>query len=62
MISIFRTCKEKNAKPIRNLSEHSFFDGVKNGQWQDEVLDYRTGKIEKTWLNCLTPSGVFSQR
>lgn len=62
MISIFRTCKEKNAKPIRNLSEHSFFDGVKNGQWQDEVLDYRTGKVEKTRLNCLTPSGVFSQR
>ena len=62
MISIFKYCKEPKAKPIRNLSEQEFFDGIKNGQWQDEVLDYRTNKIEKTKLHCLTPSGVFSQR
>lgn len=62
MISIFKYCKEPKAKPLRNLSEQEFFDGIKNGQWQDEVLDYRTGKIEKTKLHCLTPSGVFSQR
>lgn len=62
MISIFSYCKEPKAKPIRNLSEQEFFDGIKNGQWQDQVLDYRTGKIEKTKLHCLTPSGVFSQR
>lgn len=62
MISIFKYCKEANAKPIRNLSEDEFFDGIKNGQWQDQVLDYRTGKIEKTKLLGLTPSGVFSQR
>jgi predicted P-loop ATPase len=62
MISIFKYCKEPKAKPIRNLSEQEFFDGVKNGQWQDEVLNYRIGVIEKTKLHCLTPSGVFSQR
>jgi len=62
MISLFEKAKEKDAKPKYNLSSSEFFDGIKNGRWQDEVLDYRTGKREKVTLTGLTPSGVFSIR
>lgn len=62
MISLFEKTKEANAKPKYNLSTIEFFDGIKNGRWQDEVLEYRTGKREKTSLTSLTPSGVFSVR
>ena len=62
MISLFEKAREKDAKPKYNLSISEFFDGIRNGRWQDEVLDYRTGKREKITLTSLTPSGVFSVR
>lgn len=62
MISLFEKAREKDAKPKYNLSMNEFYDGIKNGRWQDEVLDYRTGKREKVSLTSLTPSGVFSVR
>jgi len=60
MISIFKNSKSKVSE--RNLSELSYFDGVKTGQWQDEVLAYRNGKLEKTSLTAITPSGIFNER
>jgi predicted P-loop ATPase len=60
MVSIFKHAKDPKSE--RNLSVDSFFDGVKNGQWQDQILDFRTGKIEKTALNAVTASGVFKER
>lgn len=60
MISIYKNAID--SIPIRNLSEKSYFDGVKNGQWQDAVLDYRTNKIAKKLVPAVTISGVFSQR
>jgi len=60
MVSIFKHAKDSNSE--RNLSVESFFDGIKNGQWQDEILDYRTGKREKTTLHAVTASGVFKER
>lgn len=46
----------------RNLDEKSYFDGIKEGQWQDEVLQYRAGKKEKKSLTSITASGVFKER
>lgn len=60
MISIFKNSKAKVSE--RNLSELSYFDGVKTGQWQDEVLAYRNGKLEKTSVTAITPSGIFNER
>ena len=60
MISIFKNNFEKHSE--RNLSELSYFDGIKNGQWEDEVLNYRAGRTEKKTLTCITASGVFAER
>lgn len=62
MISLFEKVQVKDAVPKQNLSDAEFFDGVKNGRWQDEVLDVRTGKREKKTVTGLTPSGVFKVR
>jgi len=60
MISVFKGAKS-------NISEHnievdSYFDGIKNGMWQDEVLNYRAGRREKTLTTCITASGTFKLR
>jgi predicted P-loop ATPase len=60
MVSIFKHAKDPNSE--RNLSVDAFFDGVKNGQWQDEILEYRTGKRKKETLHAVTSSGVFKER
>lgn len=60
MISIFT----KKGVADRNLSESSYFDGIKNGQWQDEVLNYRAkpSKDAKKKITGITASGVFKER
>jgi predicted P-loop ATPase len=62
MISIFK--HSKCATSERNLSEQTYFDGVKNGQWQDEVLNYRANPTpdSKRMITCVTASGVFRER
>lgn len=62
MVSIFKNTFEK--KPLRNMDELSFFDAVKNGEWQDDVLNYRanrTPEMKKKNL-CVTASGTFTER
>lgn len=59
-VSIFKNTKI--TKPIRNLSADAYFDCIKNGEWQDEVLSYRSGRLEKVMLKSVTPSGVFRER
>lgn len=59
-VSIFQSAKV--TKPLRNLSVDAFFDCIKTGEWQDEVLQYRTGKLEKVLLKSVTPSGTFRER
>lgn len=59
-VSIFQSAKV--AKSERNLSIEAYLDGIKNGQWQDPVLQYRAGKIEKTRVPGVTASGVFMER
>lgn len=60
MVSIFKHAKDPITE--RNLSILSYFDGIKQGQWQDEVLDYRTGKKPKDTIHAVTVSGTFKER
>lgn len=60
MVSIFKHSRE--TVPERNLSIEAFFDGIKNGQWQDEVLNYRAGRTDKKNLHAVTSSGIFKER
>lgn len=62
MISIFENAK--TTKPTRNMQEMAFFDSVKNGEWQIEVLHYRQTKDQelKKKIPAVTASGVFFQR
>ena len=59
-VSIFQHAKVQKSE--RNLSIEAYFDGIKNGQWQDSVLQYRAGKLEKTKVPGVTASGVFIER
>jgi hypothetical protein len=44
------------------LSLNDYFAGIQSGKWQDEVLNYRAGKCEKTKVHAVTASGLFSGR
>ena len=48
--------------PFTNIDFDDYLNKIKDGEFQDEVLAYRTGKIEKLKLRGVTPSGVFSYR
>lgn len=48
--------------PFTNIEFLDYLNNIKDGEFQDEVLAYRTGKIEKLKLRGVTPSGVFSYR
>lgn len=48
--------------PFTNIEFDDYLDKIKDGDFQDEVLKYRTGKIDKNSLRGVTASGVFSYR
>ena len=48
--------------PFTNIEFDDYLEKIKDGEFQDEVLKYRTGKIEKLRLRGVTASGVFSYR
>jgi len=48
--------------PFASVDFDEYLNQIKDGYYQDEVLSYRTGKIEKGKLRGVTPSGVFSYR
>ena len=60
MISVFKSAKSTTSE--HNIEVESYFDGIKNGVWQDEALNYRAGRTEKTDTTCITVSGTFQQR
>jgi predicted P-loop ATPase len=60
MISVFKSAKSTTSE--HNIEVDSYFDGIKNGVWQDEVLNYRAGRTIKTDTTCITVSGTFQQR
>jgi len=48
--------------PFTNIDFDDYLEKIKDGEFQDEVLAYRTGKLDKLSLRGVTPSGVFSYR
>jgi len=60
MISVFKNAKSNQSEASIEVDE--YFDGIKNGRWQDEVLNYRAGRTQKELTTCVTASGSFRQR
>ena len=48
--------------PRGTILFEEYIEGVKNGRWQDEVLNVRTGKWPKEQAQGVTASGVFTSR
>jgi predicted P-loop ATPase len=51
-----------SSKPTSTILFDQYLQNVKNGEWQDDVLAYRNGNLEKVKLPCITTSGTFSNR
>src|SRR5690625_765807 len=49
-------------KPVGEYFFEDYLQKVKEGYYQDEVLHYRAGRIDKLKLPGVTPSGTFSYR
>jgi predicted P-loop ATPase len=60
MISLFKSAKSNQSDASIEVDE--YFDGIKNGRWQDEVLNFRAGRTQKELTTCVTASGSFKQR
>jgi predicted P-loop ATPase len=60
MISVFTSAKSNQSEASLEVDE--YFDGIKNGRWQDEVLNFRAGRTQKELTTCVTASGSFKQR
>lgn len=50
------------SKPELSIEFEDYLDAIKDGKFQDEVLKYRAGKIEKNTLRGVTASGEFTYR
>lgn len=60
-INLFKAGNQ-SSKPIQEIEFENYLSNVKNGLWQDDVLAYRTGNLQKEKLPCITTSGIFSER
>jgi hypothetical protein len=60
MISVFKSAKSNQSEASLEVDE--YFDGIKNGRWEDEVLNFRAGRTQKELTTCVTASGSFKQR
>lgn len=54
----------RNAKDVvgQEFDIDLFLEDIKNGQWQNNIIDYRSGKAPKESLPAVTLSGRFSKR
>jgi len=60
-ISYFKSAK--TVVPTGDMDILEFFEDVKDGKWQDIVLNYRAGKVkEKASVPAVTVSGLFEKR
>ena len=60
MISLFSLHSDKQS--TENMSIDNYVNNIKNGTWQDDVLNVRAGKLEKAKVPAVTVSGVFKER
>ena len=49
-------------KPIENIDFEDYFYRIKNGHWEDAVLNVRSGRAQKIQAPYATPSGTFDYR
>lgn len=49
-------------KPSEDLAYDSYFTYIREGKWEEEVLNVRAGRREKITVPGVTPSGTFSYR
>jgi predicted P-loop ATPase len=49
-------------KPNENIEFEEYFYRIKNGHWEDPVLNFRAGRIQKIQAPYATPSGTFDYR
>ena len=56
-ISFYKNCKINRATSTLEINQ--YFENIKNGVWQDSVLNYRTGKTSKDKIPACTISGTF---
>lgn len=56
-LSIFSNVK--NTKPDGVILFSDYLENVKTGYWQDQVIDYRAGLIDKSKIKAVTASGRF---
>ena len=56
-IQLFQTVFQKTSKVVTTIDQ--YFKDVKNGLWQDNILNYRAGKSEKEKIPSITASGTF---
>lgn len=62
-ISLFLPNNNKpGVKPKEELAYESYFAYIRDGKWEDVVLDIRAGRKEKVCAPGVTPSGTFSYR
>ncbi len=59
LVSLFDTAISTNQNQI---SVNDYFAGIASGKWQDEVINYRAGKLDKTKVHAVTASGMFNGR
>ncbi len=59
LISLYDNTYSTKAK--KEITLDSYFKGILNGEWQDEVFAYRNGKIKKNELSAVTISGTFKE-
>jgi len=58
-VSVFKNAKTPVPTGIMDFT--AYLSGIRDGLWQDEILNYRAGKREKTTLTSVTPSGTFKE-
>jgi len=58
-ISVYKNAKAPT--PLNTMDFNAYLYGVRDGQWQDEILNYRAGKRDKLTLTAVTPSGTFKE-
>lgn len=59
-ISLFNNVK--HTKEGQTIPISAFLEGIRDGRWNNEIIDYRAGKKPKTSLPLVTVCGVFSER
>lgn len=67
-ISFYLPAKNKEGKAVPGVTPkeaigfETYLEGIRDGRWEKEVLGYRAGRIEKSKLPGVTPSGTFTYR